>query len=65
LDVYVALIPEQTVMPYNLAMALVESGVQTMITLGKREYHFNVTDSVSKDHLEVARKVARARSRSK
>jgi len=42
LDVYIALIPEQSEIPYNLAMDLMNRGIRTTITLGEEEYHFNL-----------------------
>jgi hypothetical protein len=42
LDVYVALIPSGTDVPYNLGMALMADGIKTTITLGHEEYNFNV-----------------------
>jgi hypothetical protein len=42
LDVYVGLIPNDCQMPTNLAMLLIERGIETTIRLGGEEYKFNV-----------------------
>ena len=44
-DVFVAMIPDDSNMPYNLGMDLLNRGICTTITLGDAEYHFNVEDS--------------------
>lgn len=41
LDVYVALMPEGSRLPGNIAMQLIDMGIQTTITLGEKEYRFN------------------------
>jgi hypothetical protein len=45
LDVYIALIPDQSEKPYNFAMELMNRGIRSTITLGKKEYHFNIEES--------------------
>lgn len=42
LDIYVGLTPDGCQLPDNLAMLLVERGIETTITLGAEEYRFNV-----------------------
>jgi hypothetical protein len=41
LDVYVGLTPDGCQVPDNLAMLLIEGGIETTITLGPEEYKFN------------------------
>jgi hypothetical protein len=45
LDVCIALIPTESRVPRNIAMDLIEAGIETTITLGEREYHFNAGPS--------------------
>jgi hypothetical protein len=45
LDVFVALIPESSPPLDNLAMRLIEKGIPTVMTLGDKEYNFNVEHS--------------------
>jgi hypothetical protein len=45
LDVFVALIPDSSPPLENLAMRLIEKAIPTVITLGEKEYHFNVEQS--------------------
>jgi len=45
LDIYVALAPYDCEVPDNLAMRLIEGGIQTTIKLGDNEYRFNTADS--------------------
>jgi hypothetical protein len=40
-DIYVSFIPEDAVVPYNLAMGLIGRGVKTYITLEGKSYEFN------------------------
>jgi hypothetical protein len=42
LDVFVAMIPDESQMPYNLGMDLINRGIRTTLTLGDAEYQFNV-----------------------
>ncbi len=46
LDVYVSLIPDCCEIPANLAMLLIEGGIETTITMGEKDYRFNVGKSV-------------------
>jgi hypothetical protein len=47
LDVFTAMLPEQSKLPFNLGMALMNDGIRTTITLGADEYHFNLENSDS------------------
>ncbi len=42
LDVYVSLVPDESQPPGNLAMQLIEGGIETTIKFGDEEYKFNV-----------------------
>ena len=41
IDTYISFIPEGVNLPSNLGMELLNAGVQTIITLGDKEYVFN------------------------
>jgi hypothetical protein len=49
LDVYVGLTPDGCQLPGNLAMLLIDGGIETTITLGAEEYRFNVGESAPEE----------------
>jgi hypothetical protein len=48
LDIYVSLMPKQSTVPPNFAMQMIEMGIETIVTLGDREYRFNSSSSTAK-----------------